>query len=505
MRHPSPARLTAIALMASTGVGLLGCSAGPSFTRPALTLPERYTAEAGAQQIELGREIEGEWWALFGSEPMKSIVDEALERNRSLSAASAALAEARENLSAVAGTRYPELAMTAGVGRQKYGDEFLGGFFKLPAFTYFAIGPTLSYQLDYTGGVKRSIERQAALAERARDELDAAYLSVTGEAILQALSIAARKAQLATLESLIVEDEHTLQLVQTALDEGSVPRADLVTARSQLASDRTRLPPLRQELARARHALALVLGKSAAEPQPPDLDLDTLRLPAALPVSLPSELVHRRPDILAAEAELHAATSAVGMAASNLYPKITLSGSLGQQSNVGDQLFNRGNDAWSLLGGLTAPLFDGGTLRAEHRRAEAALRASTARYQQTVLEAFRQVADALDALGHDAEELDAQTEARAAAQSNLEFARASYAEGAGSILRVIDAERQLEQSRLGYVQAVAQRYLDTVELFVALGGTSPVSSGALSSGEPLEPRMAVRTGVDPGTNVVARP
>jgi NodT family efflux transporter outer membrane factor (OMF) lipoprotein len=216
-------------------------------------------------------------------------------------------------------------------------------------------------------------------------------------------------------------------------------------------------------------------------------------------------LVHRRPDILAAEAELHAATSAVGMAASNLYPKITLSGSLGQQSNVGDQLFNRGNDAWSLLGGLTAPLFDGGTLRAEHRRAEAALRASTARYQQTVLEAFRQVADALDALGHDAEELDAQTEARAAAQSNLEFARASYAEGAGSILRVIDAERQLEQSRLGYVQAVAQRYLDTVELFVALGGTSPVSSGALSSGEPLEPRMAVRTGVDPGTNVVARP
>ncbi len=505
MRRPSPAGLIATALMATSGLGLLGCSVGPSFTRPTMMLPERYTAEVGAQQIDLGSEIQGDWWTLFGSAPMSAIVSEALERNRSLAAATATLDEARDRLSAVAGTRYPELAMTAGVGRQKYGDEFLGGFFKLPAFTYFAVGPTLTYNLDYTGGVKRSLERQAALAERARHELDAAYLAVTGEAVLQALRIASLKAQIATLDSLIAEDEHTLKLVQTALDEGSVPRADLVTARSQLASDRTRLPPLRQELARSRHALALVLGKAAAEAEPPDLDLDTLRLPGALPVSLPSELVRRRPDILAAEAELHAATSAVGIAASNLYPKITLSGTLGQQSNVGDQLFNRASDAWSLLGGLTVPVFDGGTLRAEKRGAEAALRESVARYQQTVLEAFREVADALDALGHDAEELDAQTEARAAAQSNLEFARASYEEGAASILRVIDAERQLEQSRLGVVQAVAQRYLDTVQLFVALGGTSPVSPRALSSGEPLESQTAVRASVDPGTNVIAHP
>jgi NodT family efflux transporter outer membrane factor (OMF) lipoprotein len=203
-----------------------------------------------------------------------------------------------------------------------------------------------------------------------------------------------------------------------------------------------------------------------------------------VPVSLPSELTPRRPDILAAEAQLHAATSAVGVAQSNLYPKIQLSASVGQQSLKADQLFDRASNAWSIISGLTAPIFDGGTLRAEKRAAVDAMHASAANYEQTVIEAFAQVADLLEALDHDAEQLDAQAQAQQAAQSSLDLARASYTEGNAGVLLVLDAERSYQQARLGYVRAVAQRYMDTVQLFLALGGTSPSAPVAVASSQP---------------------
>jgi NodT family efflux transporter outer membrane factor (OMF) lipoprotein len=201
-------------------------------------------------------------------------------------------------------------------------------------------------------------------------------------------------------------------------------------------------------------------------------------------VSLPSELAHRRPDILAAEAQLHAATSAVGVAQSNLYPKIQLSASVGQQSLKPGQLFDASSTAWSLVSGLTAPLFDGGTLRAEKRAAVDAMHASAANYEQTVLEAFAQVADLLEGLEHDNEQLEAQDQAQQAAQRSLELARISYQEGNAGVLQVLDAERSYQQARLGYVRAVAQRYLDTVQLFLALGGTTPSASLAATTSQP---------------------
>jgi len=220
-----------------------------------------------------------------------------------------------------------------------------------------------------------------------------------------------------------------------------------------------------------------VLGRAPANELPPDVDLAQITLPLDIPVILPSELAHRRPDILAAEARLHAATSAVGVAESNLYPKIQLSASLGQQSVDSGLLFNGADTAWSLVSGLTMPLFDGGTLRAQKRAAVDAMHASAAAYEQTVLEAFGQVADMLEALNHDAEQLDAQAQAQQAAQVGLDLARASYTEGNAGVLQVLDAQRTYQQARLGYVRAVAQRYLNTVQLFLALGGTNPTLGG----------------------------
>jgi NodT family efflux transporter outer membrane factor (OMF) lipoprotein len=481
------------ALMVSCVLSVGGCAAGPNFTRPAPPLATRYTAETlrgedasaetQVQHIALGQNIEGAWWTLFRSNAIDELVTQAVDHNRTLAASMATLAQAQEIAFARAGSQYPQVALTGGAGRQQYGKEFLGPI-GIPPFTYFAVGPTVSYALDYTGGVARSVEQQYALAEVERHQLDAAYLTVTGQAVMQTLTIASVRAQIATVETILAQDRDNLRLVQSAFDNGSVAREDVVSAQSQIANDMTLLPPMRQELAKARHALSVVLGRAPASELPGDVDLAQITLPLQVPVSLPSELAHRRPDILAAEARLHAATSAVGVAQSNLYPKIELTASVGQQSLKADQLFDRASNAWSIIAGFTTPIFDGGTLRAEKRAAVDAMRASAATYEQTVLEAFAQVADLLEGLDHDAEQLDAQDHAQQAAQSSLDLARTSYKEGNAGVLQVLDAERSYQQARLGYVRAVAQRYLDTVQLFLALGGTSPTASLGATSPQP---------------------
>jgi len=469
--------LPAIVLGLTTVIA--GCKVGPNFKRPDPPAAERYTQQKLQvessnldQQIALGGTLDREWWHLFQSEAIDTVVKRALDGNRTLVAANATLAQANEMAQAQAGSLYPQLNMTAGVGRQKYGAQFFGTFQKLPPFTYYALGPTVSYALDYTGGTARSVEQQFAQAEYQKQQLSAAYLMVSGNAVMECLRIALLQGEIATVEAILEEDRQNRQLVQVAFDAGSVSRTDVVSAESQLASDATLLPPLRQQLSEARHALSIIMGQFPGNEAPSEFDLAKVTLPHDLPVSLPSELVHNRPDILASEAQLHAATAAVGVATSNLYPHIVLSGSLTMQSTILRRLFEGQNNAYNGIGSLTAPLFDGGTLRAQKRAAVDAMQASAANYQQTVLSAFGQVADSLEALDHDAEQLDAQAHAQSAARENVDLTRKSYNEGNVGVLQVLDAERLYQNARLGFVRAQAQRYMDTVQLFLALGGAA---------------------------------
>lgn len=466
---------------------LTGCALGPDFERPTPPQADRYTAQpldlgvAGddaSQHVVLGESLRGDWWRLFQSDALDGVVERALAGNRTLKEAAATLAQSQELAVAQAGALAPQVGLTAGTGRQKYGAEFLGTSPKPPPFTYFAVGATISYALDYTGGVARSVEQRYALADYQREQLQAAYLAVTGNAVMQALKIASLRAQVATVNAILDQDRENLKLVNVAFSAGSVSRLDIVTAQSQLASDTTLLPPLRRDLGVARHALALIMGETPAAATLPEFDLAHLELPKALPVSLPSELAHRRPDILAAEAQLHAATAAVGVANANLYPHIDLSASTGQQAIDLAHMFDRASNVFGLGAALVAPLFDGGTLHAQQRAAVDALHASTAHYEQTVLMAFGQVADSLEALEHGAEALDAQAHAQDAARDNVDLTRKSYNEGNVGVLQVLDAERLYQQARLGFVRAEAQRYMDTVQLFLALGGSPQTAEHA---------------------------
>jgi NodT family efflux transporter outer membrane factor (OMF) lipoprotein len=463
---------------------LCGCAAGPDFVRPAAPRSQGYTesaaafegaagAAAGAQRVVLGARVAPDWWGLFRSDALDELVREALAGSPSIAAARSTLAQEEELTAAAAGARYPQADLTAGTGRQKYGKEFLGPLTAPPPFTYFAAGAAVNYTFDAAGGIARSLEERRALLEYAHQELRAAHLALSGNVVAQAIAIGSAGARLRAINELLEEDRRNLKLVQTSFDAGNTTRVDVLFAQSQLANDETLLPPAAQELAMARHALAVLVGRAPAEWAPPPLDFAELSLPATLPVSLPSELVRQRPDILAAEAALHAATAQVGVATANLYPHITLTGSAGQQALTLNTLLSSGNGVWRLAGGLTAPLFDGGTLRAARRADIDAMRARAAMYQEAVLQGLRQVADVLTGIEHDAELLAAETRALQAAQASLNLARESYRAGNVGVLQVLDAERAYSRARLEDVRVQAQRYADTAELYLALGGTAP--------------------------------
>ncbi len=328
----------------------------------------------------------------------------------------------------------------------------------------------MSYALDPFGANRRRIEQQEATAGYEAYQLDAAYLTLTGNAATQALAIASARAQIKAVETIIQDDQENLRLVQSELEAGEATQIDVESAASQLAADRTLLPPLRQQVSVARHALSILAGRLPADWVPPDFNLEEFTLPDELPASLPSDLVRQRPDILASEAQLHAASAAIGVATAQLYPTINLTATFTQESLATETWFNPTSRVWSIGGQLLAPVFHGGALQAQKRAAVDAFDAALANYRQTVLTSFGQVADVMEALAHDAELLEAERRALESADESLRLTRTTYQYGNVGVLQVLDAQRLAEQARLGYVRAQAQRLLDSVQFLTAMGG-----------------------------------
>jgi len=451
---------------------LCACVGAPELRSTAIALPDRYTDEALSNvSMVTGQNAASQWWEEFNSPELDATVAAALAGNRSLAAAQASLKEAQELIAASRGARLPSAELAASGGRQKYGAAFLGSNASaFPPFTAYSIGVNVSYVLDYAGGVRSGIAQRQALADVRDSALEAARLALIGNVVLQAFEIAAAREQIRTVEGIVAEDRHNADLVEKALRAGSVARVDLLTAQSQLAQDQTLLPPLRQSLSAARHAMAVLVGQAPGGWAPPDFDLASFAPPANVPLVLPSELARRRPDIRADEARVRAAAAAIGLATANLYPQLKLSGSLSEQAITVSTLFGQGSAAFSLLGNITAPLFNGGRLRAERRASIAAGQAALAQYEETVLSAFGQIADVLTSLEHDAEQIAAEEQALAAAESSLALTRDSYSAGNVGVLQALDAERTAQRARMGVVRARAKRLADTAELMVGLGG-----------------------------------
>jgi NodT family efflux transporter outer membrane factor (OMF) lipoprotein len=474
-RGPPPAASVAAALVLA---GLAGCAVGPKFTPPAaptdtayLNHPVTDLGSAGAgdagQHLVMGGELQGRWWTRFNSPDLDRTVDMALAHNWTLEAARANLAAASEQVKVARGGLYPQIDTASSVGQTQYGAAFLGPeAATFPLFSAGSVGLNVGYEVDVFGGRKRKIERSQAMAAFSREGLRAAHLDVARNTVEQAVLIASANAQIEAVGRVIDSDQKTLDLVKAARGAGVVSDIDVTSAQSQLDRDRTLLPPLRQALNAAQDALAVLVGKSPSQWTAPDFTLASLGLPEELPLTVPSELVRARPDIRAAEAQLNGANAAVGVATADLYPKFNLNASVSGEGLVNGPI----GPAWSLIGGISAPIFHGGALTAARRAAQDNYRSSFAQYQQTVLVAFGQVATTLHALSNDAEALRTQKQALASADTAMGLASQGYHVGNAGVVQILEAQRLRELAELGLVQARARRYFDTVQLFVVAGG-----------------------------------
>jgi NodT family efflux transporter outer membrane factor (OMF) lipoprotein len=454
------------------------CTVGPDFKAPTPPPISTYAAKGDApapddQRIALGKEIEGDWWKGFQSPALNDVVTLALSGNEDAEAAKARMAEAEEEVNAAEGALLPQVSLGGTAGYQKYGHALFGPLnFNIPPFAYYTLGPTVTFPLDLFGGQKRTVEQRQALLAYQHFELDAAYESLVAHVAAEALALASARAELDTANAIIADDQRNVDLVQSAMNAGSGTRVQLLTAQTQLVEDRALVPDLKQREAVARHALAVLVGKAPAEWSPPEFALEDFTLPPELPVSLPSELVHRRPDIQAAESQLHAASAAIGVATANLYPNFNLTATVTEQALTPGELFNSINTAYSLAANLTQPIFNGGRLNAEKRAAIDNYKAMLALYRQTMITAFSDVADRLQALANDADRLRTEGEAAQTAAQSLDLARKSFQAGNSGILDVIDAERRNAQAQLAFTRAKSQRLMDTAELYLALGGSA---------------------------------
>jgi NodT family efflux transporter outer membrane factor (OMF) lipoprotein len=412
------------------------------------------------------------WWQLFHSPALDDTVRQAIAGNPTIAIARASLAQAQQAVLQARGASYPQLDVAATAERQQGPASQLGQQpdRPLPVFNLYTVGPIASFSPDVFGANARRVEQQSALAQSRAFELAAAQLTVSGNVVTEALTIASVRAQIDAAQEIVADDERNFSLVQQKYALGRTARTDVLSAQSQWTNDQALLPPLQQQLSVAEDALTILAGKYPAQASPPPFALSGFTLPPDLPLGVPSALVHQRPDILAAEAQLHASSAAIGVAVSQMYPNITLSASVELAALTPAALFQGSDWIWSILGGLTAPAFHGGALKAQKEEAIEAFRATYATYQQTVLLAFGQVADTLRALDHDAKLAGTEQQALSVASASLELQRLGYAVGKTDVLRLLDAQRSYQQARLGYARAVAQRYLDSAQLFVAMGG-----------------------------------
>jgi NodT family efflux transporter outer membrane factor (OMF) lipoprotein len=466
-------------------VALAGCAVGPDYRRPAPSAAASYTAEAlppgtaeakgiggSLQRFDPGAEIPARWWELFRSQALDRWIREGLSNSPTLDAAEATLRRAQEIRRARAGELLPGVDGKVSASRQKAsGASFGQPNLQINPFTLYNASVDVSYTLDLFGRTRRGLEALQAQVDYQGFQLEGARLTLTSNIVTAAFQEGSLRGQLQATRDILAAQEEQLGMIEKQFELGGIARTDVLAQRASLAQTRATLPPLEKRLAQTRHLLAALAGRFPGDTANlPEFDLKDFQLPEELPVSLPSTLARQRPDIRSAEELLHAASAAVGVATANLYPQVTLSGQYGTAAmRIGD-LFRPGSAVWGFGAGLLQPIFHGGALEAARRAEVAGYDQAAAQYRETVLQAFREVADVLRALEYDAMTLKAQSEAEAAARDTLDIATKQVRYGATSYLALLNAQREYHLSRILLVQAQALRFADTAALFQALGG-----------------------------------
>jgi NodT family efflux transporter outer membrane factor (OMF) lipoprotein len=460
----------------------LAACVGPNFHRPGPPAVDRYTADEpaaarsgapAAQRFLLQAEVPRNWWLLFGSEEIDGLVDQALQANPDVLSAQAALRQALENTAAQRGSYAPVVQGTFDASRNRDAVGVLAPNLSsgTPVYSLFTPQVSVSYAPDIFGANRRRVESLAAQAEAARYQLDATYLTLTANVVTAAIQEAALREQIEATTKVITLGRESLDVLKRELQLGAIAEAEVYAQEAALAQLESALPALHRQLDQTHDQLAVLTGHFPSEFKPLDMRLERLTLPMDLPVGIPSQLVERRPDVRAAEAQLHAATAQVGVSITDMLPQFTITANAGSTATALGDLFKAGTGFWSLGANASQTLFAGGTLLHRKRAADAALDQAGAAYKSSVLTAFQNVADALHALSNDSEALYAAGRAEQAADRSLGVARHQLELGSVSYLMLLIGEQTYQQALISEIQARANRFADTAALFQALGGS----------------------------------
>jgi NodT family efflux transporter outer membrane factor (OMF) lipoprotein len=469
-----------------------GCAVGPNFTpAPApdlngyvpgkLASPDSGRGEprVAKQHFVTGADVSAQWWFAFKSQPLNELIKQSVDRNPNLQAAESAIKIAQYNALAQRGLFLPQISGNSASSNQLISNSgtVSGDLGSAPQAKYALVTNQLSVSFvpDIWGANFRAVESLDAATEQQLFQLEAAYLALTSNVVTAAVQEASLRGQIAATQRIITIERNLLDILKRQFNLGQAAQADVLAQDAALAQAEQLLPPLEKQLAQQRNLLTALSGRYSADEIAQKFDLGNLKLPSNLPISLPGKLVDRRPDVRAAEANMHAASAQVGVAIAARLPNIVLSANGGSTAYNLAQSFTPGAGFYTIAASATAPIFDGFTLYNKQKAAEAALDQAEAQYRATVITAFQNVADALRALQSDARAVKAARRAEVTAKASLDIVQQQLNAGQVNQLALLNAQQTYLAAAVTRVQSEANRLSDTAALFMALGGGWPAA------------------------------
>ena len=467
----------------------------PSAAAPGAAAPGGAAAVHGgeSQRLISGQDIPFEWWQVFQSPALNALVERAFKANPSITATQAALVQAQELVYAQQGYFFPAIGANYNFQRTKIAGNFTvddspgtqgnGDNLNPPLldlknfphtaplyYNYHTAALDVGFVPDVFGANRRQVESLAAQRDAQRFALEATYITLASNVVAAAIQEASVRAQIQATQQIIAAEQKSLAVLRDQFRLGFAMRIDVAAQETALAQAKAMLPPLQTQFEQTRDLIRALVGQLPNQDVPETFELDALALPPELPLSLPAKIIEQRPDVRAAEAQLHAANAQVGVAVAAMLPQFSITGNYGGNADQFAWMFRKGGPFWSLVGNASQPLFEGGTLLHRKRAADEALKQAAAQYQSSVLTGYQNVADTLHASWSDAVALAANVRAENAARVTYQLTQRQLDLGYVDYLTLLNAEATYQQASIQRVQAQAMRYGDTVALFQALGG-----------------------------------
>jgi NodT family efflux transporter outer membrane factor (OMF) lipoprotein len=471
MKKLKPAQLYAL-LSLLWLVGLTACTMGPNYVRPEVKLPDAYK-ELKDWKIATPKDDQpkGNWWEIFQDPELNRYVEALNQSNYSLKVAAANYELAKNQIDAAEAAYYPTVTAGTSAIRSKPASNVNNSLNYNPNYnTAYRVSASASWIPDFWGGVKRNVEANKASAEASLANLGAARLSTQSLLVQDYLTIRSLDNQKAILDQTIQNNQKLLSLTRVSFEHGTASRADLLTAETQVEQVKVQRKNLDIQRGQLEHAMATLMGKAPAEfnlESKPGYDFSHLPTPS---LSMPSELLERRPDIAAAERAVAQANANIGIAEAAMFPNLTIAPTFGFQSVIFSKLFNTPSRFWSLGPSLSGTIFNGGLFQAQKREAVASYDQTVMQYRQTVLNAITQVEDNLLSINTLNEESVSQQSILEKSKEALAIYTTQFESGTANYLNVLTAQSASLSNQLSLLSIQTSQHLSLVSLVVALGG-----------------------------------